>query len=405
MTHTHTPDALDTQAPTPQEPYVGGVTTLMPDAVQDSSGVALELRSIRKAYKHFTALQQINLKLHHGELLCFLGPSGCGKTTLLRLIAGLDQADGGQILKQETDISRLKAEKRRCGIVFQNYALFPNLNIADNIAYGLHGRQWPKAVRQQRVQELLNLIGMADAGQKYPLQLSGGQQQRVALARALAPQPDILLLDEPLSALDARVRAHLRQEICLLQRRLQLPTILVTHDQEEALTMADRIVVMNHGVIEQIDNPQRIYQQPLTRFVAGFVGQMNFLAAVLVSPQELLVAGSIKLQLGKPLPLPVNASLEIGFRPESVLLDNTQESTTYHSAAHASQPSGLTMHARLEAQEFLGSRLRLSLSLQDGQQLLADVNALSVHQRGSMHMRVPEKDLHFFDQAGHALCY
>ncbi|WP_293933749.1 ATP-binding cassette domain-containing protein, partial [Iodobacter sp.] len=206
----------------------------------------LTIEGLVKYFGAFTALKQISLSVKKGELLCLLGPSGCGKTTLLRLIAGLEAADAGEMWVEGKDITRLPAAKRDYGIVFQSYALFPNLNVAENIAYGLNGRSSDKAAR---VSSLLELIGLSGIEKKYPAQLSGGQQQRVALARALATSPGLLLLDEPLSALDARVREHLRKEIRSLQQRLGITTIMVTHDQDEALTMADRIVVMNHGVI------------------------------------------------------------------------------------------------------------------------------------------------------------
>src|SRR5207245_2282482 len=198
------------------------------------------------------------------------------KTTLLRAIAGLEPQSSGRIWQQARDISGLPPAARDFGIVFQSYALFPNLNVAANVGYGLVNRRQAKAAIAARVAELLALVGLPDAGRRYPTQLSGGQQQRVALARALATAPSLLLLDEPLSALDARVRLNLRGEIKALQRRLGVTSIMVTHDQEEALTMADRIVVMNHGAIEQVGSPQEIYRKPSTAFVADFVGSMNF---------------------------------------------------------------------------------------------------------------------------------
>src|SRR5437879_3499994 len=214
--------------------------------------------------------------------MIFLGPSVCGKTTLLRSIAGLETQDEGTIVQGGRDISRLPAMQRDYGIVFQSYALFPNLTIFANVAYGLVNRRKGQDAIKRRVAELLKLIGLPDAGPKYPGQRSGGQQQRVALARALATSPGLLLLDEPLSALDAKVRVRLRHEIKQLQRRLGVTTIMVTHDQEEALTMADRIVVMNHGAIEQIGPPLEIYREPASPFVADFIGLMNFVAGTVV---------------------------------------------------------------------------------------------------------------------------
>jgi iron(III) transport system ATP-binding protein len=243
----------------------------------------LRLEGIRKQFGAFTALRDIRLEVPQGEFVCFLGPSGCGKTTLLRIIAGLEAQSAGTIRQGGRDISALPPAQRDYGIVFQSYALFPNLTIFDNVAYGLVNRRAGRDAIAARVAELLNLIGLPDSGAKYPAQLSGGEQQRIALARALATSPGLLLLDEPLSALDAIVRVHLRQEIRALQQRLGVTTIMVTHDQEEALSMADRIVVMNHGVIDQIGTPMQVYREPATPFVADFVGKVNMLAATVES--------------------------------------------------------------------------------------------------------------------------
>ncbi len=237
----------------------------------------LSLRGIRKTFGGFTALHGLDLAIGKGEFVCFLGPSGCGKTTLLRIIAGLETQTDGTIHQAGRDISLLPPAERDYGIVFQSYALFPNLSVADNVAYGLVNRKAPRAEVQARVQELLTLVGLPGSGGKYPAQLSGGQQQRIALARALATRPGLLLLDEPLSALDALERVRLRQEIRSLQQTLGVTTVMVTHDQEEALSVADRIVVMNHGAIEQVGTPVEVYRDPATPFVADFVGKINVL--------------------------------------------------------------------------------------------------------------------------------
>lgn len=249
----------------------------------------LRIRHLTKVFGSFAALKDVSLDIAGGEFVCFLGPSGCGKTTLLRAIAGLDIQSEGSIEQGGRDISGLPPSARDFGIVFQSYALFPNLTVAENVGYGLKSRKLKKSAIAARIAELLALVGLPEYGAKYPSQISGGQQQRVALARALATSPSLLLLDEPLSALDARVRLRLRHEIKALQRRLGVTTIMVTHDQEEALTMADRIVVMNHGVIEQVGTPVEIYRQPATPFVADFVGTMNFLDG------ELAGAGRVRL--------------------------------------------------------------------------------------------------------------
>ena len=272
----------------------------------------LNLRHIRKEFGGFTALQDINLDIRKGEFVCFLGPSGCGKTTLLRIIAGLEVQTSGEVHQGGRDISRLPPALRDYGIVFQSYALFPNLSVADNVAYGLVNRKTPKAEAARRVSELVKLVGLPGSEAKYPSQLSGGQQQRIALARALATSPGLLLLDEPLSALDALERVRLRQEIRALQQKLGVTTIMVTHDQEEALSVADRIVVMNHGLIEQVGTPMEIYREPASPFVADFVGKVN------VMPVK--VSGG-EMKLGA-LCLPCDGAdreAKIYLRPEDVL--------------------------------------------------------------------------------------
>ena len=252
----------------------------------------LRLQGIQKFFGSFQALKDIDLKIAQGEFVCFLGPSGCGKTTLLRIIAGLETQSAGRILQGERDISLLPPAERDYGIVFQSYALFPNLSVSDNVAYGLVNRRQDKARIRGRVEDLLKLVGLPGSDAKFPAQLSGGQQQRIALARALATSPGLLLLDEPLSALDALERVRLRQEIRSLQRKLGVTTIMVTHDQEEALSIADRIVVMNQGAIEQIGTPMQVYRDPATPFVADFVGKINVLSGRLHPGRELHIGES-----------------------------------------------------------------------------------------------------------------
>ena len=239
----------------------------------------LRLAAIHKDFGSFTALKGIDLDIAQGEFICFLGPSGCGKTTLLRIVAGLEVQTAGRIELAGRDISTLPPAERDYGIVFQSYALFPNLSVADNVAYGLVNRKVPRAQARARVAELLALVGLPGSEARFPAQLSGGQQQRIALARALATSPGLLLLDEPLSALDAIVRVKLRGEIRSLQRKLGVTTIMVTHDQEEAFAVADRIVVMNQGSIEQVGTAMQVYRDPATLFVADFVGRINTLPA------------------------------------------------------------------------------------------------------------------------------
>jgi iron(III) transport system ATP-binding protein len=297
----------------------------------------LELDGIRKAFGSFTALRDIHLDVPQGEFVCFLGPSGCGKTTLLRIIAGLEAQSAGAVRQAGRDISRLPPAQRDYGIVFQSYALFPNLTVFDNVAYGLVNRREPRAQIAARVAELLKLVGLPDAGAKYPSQLSGGQQQRIALARALATSPGLLLLDEPLSALDALERLRLRQEIRALQQRLGVTTIMVTHDQEEALSMADRIVVMNHGVIEQVGSALEIYREPASPFVADFVGKVNVLAGT--AGDGGLRVGSAFLQCNGSKSGAVKAYL----RPEDIV------------ARPIAEGDSNVFDSRIEKIEFLGS--------------------------------------------------
>jgi iron(III) transport system ATP-binding protein len=239
----------------------------------------LTIDGIQKTFGSFTALNDISIDIQKSEFVCLLGPSGCGKTTLLRIIAGLEKPTSGRIIINGKDMTNMPPGKRNFGIVFQSYALFPNLTALENIEYGLKTRKIAKKEVRDRALEALALVDLLHIQHKYPAQLSGGQQQRVALARAVALEPDFLLLDEPLSALDAKVREKLRKEIRSIQEKLQITTIMVTHDQDEALTMADRIVVMNNAEVMQVGTPQEVYHQPVNLFVADFIGSINFLKA------------------------------------------------------------------------------------------------------------------------------
>ena len=239
------------------------------------SSKSLTLNSISKRFGNVIALDNFNLEVGVGELVALLGPSGCGKTTALRVVAGLEHQDNGTVLVAEKNISDVPAHKRNMGMVFQAYSLFPNLTVEENVAFGLQMRKVNKTVRLKKAHELLDMVGLDSQSKRFTHQLSGGQQQRVALARALAFEPEILLLDEPLSALDAQVRVNLREEIRRLQLSLGTTTLFVTHDQEEAMAISDRVGVMNEGVLEQIDTPDALYNKPASSFVAGFVGMMN----------------------------------------------------------------------------------------------------------------------------------
>ena len=320
------------------------------DAVRPA---AVALEGIAKKFGQFVALRGITLSIGAGEFVCFLGPSGCGKTTLLRIIAGLERQNAGVVTMAGRDVSALPPSQRNYGIVFQSYALFPNLTVARNVAYGLETRNVGRALIERRVDELLALVGLAAHKHKYPAQLSGGEQQRVALARALAPSPALLLLDEPLSALDARVRQGLRHEIRALQRRLGVTTIMVTHDQEEALAMADRIVVMNHGVVEQVGPPVEVYTRPRSPFVARFVGQMNFLEATAGERAGWARLGGVEMRHGATEPIAAGTRLTLAIRPEEILVG---------AAAAASENRLVT---RIRAIQFLGPFTRLSLALPD----------------------------------------
>lgn len=310
----------------------------------------LRIANLWKAYGDFLALRDVSLSVDRGEFICFLGPSGCGKTTLLRAIAGLDPQTRGTIVQDGRDISNLPASRRDYGIVFQSYALFPNLTVARNIAFGLENTGRPKTEIAARVKELLDLVGLPDQADKYPAQLSGGQQQRIALARSIAINPGLLLLDEPLSALDAKVRVHLRHEMKELQRKLGVTTIMVTHDQEEALSMADRIVVMNHGVIEQIGTPEEIYRHPATLFVADFIGETNRIPSRFDGGA--VTVGPTRLETRQP-GLIDGQEVVVVVRPEDVLP---------HSRGHEASAGQNYLPVRINAMEFLGSFWRVHLT-------------------------------------------
>ena len=301
----------------------------------------LSVRKVNKHFGKFQALKDVNFDVKEGEFVCILGPSGCGKTTLLRVIAGLESQSEGEINQNNKNISQLPPDQRDFGIVFQSYALFPNLTVKNNISFGLKTRKQNKDAIDRRVDELLNLVGLSDHINKYSAQLSGGEQQRVALARALAPSPGLLLLDEPLSALDAKVRQHLRLEIKNLQRKLGVTTIMVTHDQEEALTMADRIILMNKGVIEQEGSPQDIYSKPTTAFSANFIGTTNLFKANKISSNSIEIHGSI-LECNDDIKDDVST---VTIRPEDVKISNSENNQNIFTGT-------------VKELEFLGSNIR-----------------------------------------------
>ncbi|MGY3631455.1 ABC transporter ATP-binding protein [Bradyrhizobium sp. Lot33] len=288
------------------------------------------LQNVVKQYDSFVAVREMSLDIANGEFLALLGPSGCGKTTTLRMIAGFIEASAGRILFGDQDVTDLPPNKRNTGMVFQGFALFPHMNVHQNIAYGLEMRRVPKGDIRQRVAKVLDLVQLGRFSERMPRQLSGGQQQRVALARALVINPHVLLLDEPLSALDAKLRHDVRLQIRQLQQSLGLTTVFVTHDQEEALSLADRLVVMNGGAIEQIGSPADLYERPATPFVADFIGKTNFFKGTLVGDRFTTDAG-ISLKVAPKI---ARATL-LGVRPEKIKIAVGQASAaTVHGDAN-----------------------------------------------------------------------
>jgi putative spermidine/putrescine transport system ATP-binding protein len=277
----------------------------------------LDLKNVSKSFAGTLAVKDFNLEIEKGTLVAFLGPSGCGKTTTLRMIAGFEQLDSGTILLDNSDISSVPPNRRDIGMVFQSYALFPNLTVRENIAFGLEMKKTPKKDAEKRVNQVLDMVRLQETAKRFPHQLSGGQQQRIALARALAVQPRVLLLDEPLSALDAEVRVVLRGEIRRIQSELAITTVYVTHDQEEALSISDKVVVMNKGIIEQVGAPEEIYRAPQTRFVATFIGTANQFHGK-VDGRESVDCGIVRL-LTEPLKDFINGqSVVVLVRPENI---------------------------------------------------------------------------------------
>jgi len=356
----------------------------------------LSVSNVTKSFGDFNAVDNVSFSVEQGEFVCFLGPSGCGKTTLLRMLAGLEVQDSGVVIQAGIDVSNAPVTQRDFGIVFQSYALFPNLTVSENIAYGLKNAKVKKQERNARVAELMQLMGLDGHQAKFPQQLSGGQQQRVALARALALKPSLLLLDEPLSALDAKVRVRLRSELKRLQQSLGITTIMVTHDQEEALSMADKVVVMNKGRIEQCDTPDRVYRTPASAFVADFVGSMNIFA--LEHSEQPGPHSDLHRLLDIQCLDPQSQRSSLAIRPEQVVLEGDAE------FIRASQ-EGLLVQAVVESLEFFGRFVCVQLRCAElGKLIEVDLPStklkmfdLSV---GAKHrLALPRDALHVFDLA------
>ncbi len=331
----------------------------------------LTLRGVEKRFGSFMAVEDFGLEVERGEFVSFLGPSGCGKTTTLRMIAGFERPTAGRIHVGDVDVTDRPPNRRNVGMVFQSYALFPNMTVAQNIGFGLRVRHRPATEIAQRVDELLALIHLPDVGSRYPYQLSGGQQQRVALARALAIEPQVLLLDEPLSALDAKIRVALRAEIRSIQRTLGITTVYVTHDQEEALSLSDRIVVMGHGRIEQVGTPFEVYNRPATPFVAAFVGTLNSVIAIVEdAPTGVLRLGEARVKTGRAVAAPAGASVRIGIRPEMITLGPAREGANQ-------------LWTVVEDVDFLGAVVRVRVRLAD------QATTLAVDTFNAPHLAVP----------------
>jgi len=317
----------------------------------------IRFEGVQRQYGSVRALAGLDLEINDGELVALLGPSGCGKTTALRILGGFDHPTAGRLLVDGKDITGVPANKRDMGMVFQAYSLFPNMDVRNNVAFGLRIRREDRATRLKHADDLLELVGLVEHADRYPHQLSGGQQQRVAIARALAIEPKVLLLDEPLSALDARVRAQLRVEIRNLQQRLGITTLFVTHDQSEALSMADRVGVMYAGRLEQLDTPENVYRKPATQFVAEFVGAMNRLPGRVGDAGEVQVLGQ-RLNMLNPEGRGPGAAVDALLRPEAV------------SVVRDSAGAG-----EITQRTFLGASVRLEVTLDGGQRVLVEASS------------------------------
>jgi sulfate transport system ATP-binding protein len=355
--------------------------------------VSIELKEVTKRFGEVTAVRSVTFSVKEGELMALLGPSGGGKTTVLRMIAGLEMPTTGDVFIRGQRVNDLPVQKRNIGFVFQNYALFKSMNVSKNIAFGLKIKKWKRGEIKSRVGELLELFGLQGLDKRYPHQLSGGQRQRVAIARALAPKPSVLLLDEPFGAVDAKIRQELREWLATLHRELNVTTLFVTHDQEEALEVAGRIVIFSGGNLEQVGTPREVYEQPANEFVARFIGVMNIL-----EPE----VRNGKARIGE-LEFPANGHTEgqkmrIGFRPYAVQVSSDVTQYRYHAVLRHTfflgimlrleleLPSGLVIRARMTKEEYAAQ------ALEDGKEVSFQIRQYRILARETEALQ-PEREL------------
>ena len=333
---------------------------------RSTTAAAVRVTELTKLFGTTRAVDRVSLSIAPGSMVALLGPSGCGKTTILRMIAGLVEPSAGEIFLDERAITRVPVHRRNIGMLFQNYALFPHMTVAENVAFGLETRGMKRVAAATRVADALRLMQLPEYGDRMPAQLSGGQQQRIALARALVVEPALLLLDEPLGALDKALRQSMQVELRALQRRLGVTTVMVTHDQDEALTMADRIVIMRHGRVEQVGAPAEVYQRPTSRFVAGFLGASNFLRGRVVDRSNGMIL--VDVPRGPMVSVvsshPIGAEVTLALRPEAVALETASASDTV-------EPVPNRTPAVVEQIIYHGFATHLHLRLPNGEALIA----------------------------------
>ncbi len=352
----------------------------------------LVLKNISKSFGSLVAVDNVSLTVDPGEFICFLGPSGCGKTTLLRIITGFEFQTSGDISYGEKNLNNVIPQKRDFGIVFQSYALFPNMTVQQNIAFGLKMRRMPQKLIDKRVDEMLELMGLTEWNKHYPSQLSGGQQQRVALARAIAIKPNVLLLDEPLSALDAKIRVRLRAVIKRLQQDLGITMIYVTHDQEEALSMADRIVVMRDGQLRQVGTPWEIYKKPKTSFIAEFVGTSNFFEGR--KKDNKIIYGHYSFEVSE-IDMVDSEKIYLAIRPEDIEIVGTTIASNDCVAANI-------VNVRAELITFLGSVVTVTVNL-EGREMVIDIAQKEfakkpINENDALHLYFPPDAFHVYSE-------